>query len=58
MTKNFGKDIESLPGKVIFGWPIYSKLTAAAGNVSFAVRFYTIENDKLLYSFSTLPATV
>lgn len=58
VTKNFGKDIESIPGKVIFGWPISSRLTAAAGNISFAVRFYTVDNDHLVYSFSTIPATV
>ena len=58
LTRNFGKDIQSLPGKIIFGWPIGGALTAAAGSIQFAVRFYTVLDNNLAYSFSTLPATV
>ena len=63
ITTNFpGSD------KLIFGWPLTSEITNAAGNVSFAVRFYNrkrdlnpelyaindIAGDELVYSFSTL----
>lgn len=64
ISQHFGKDIETIPGKIIFGWPISHELTAAAGNIKFAVRFYQLgesdENDarQLVYSFSTLPAEV
>lgn len=52
-------DVESDPGYIIFGWPLSSKITQAAGQVSFAVRFYTFdkETDTLKYSFSTLTQT-
>lgn len=52
-------DTESEPGYIIFGWPLSSKITAAAGTVSFAVRFYTFDpdTDTLKYSLSTLTQT-
>lgn len=52
-------DTESEPGFIIFGWPLSSKITAAAGQVSFAVRFYTFDpdTDTLKYSLSTLTQT-
>lgn len=65
ISKNFGKDIETIPGKIIFGWPISHEITESAGSVKFAVRFYQInqpttsgESASLVYSFSTLPAEV
>lgn len=64
ISQHFGKDIETIPGKIIFGWPISHELTASPGNIKFAVRFYQLgENSdenvrQLLYSFSTLPAEV
>ena len=64
ISQHFGKDIETIPGKIIFGWPISHELTEAAGNIKFAVRFYQLgESDdngarQLVYSFSTLPAEV
>lgn len=52
-------DTESDPGYIIFGWALTSKITAAAGNVTFAVRFYTFDKEKELleYSLSTLQQT-
>lgn len=52
-------DTESEPGYIIFGWPLSSKITAAAGQISFAVRFYTFDpdTDTLKYSLSTLTQT-
>ena len=62
-SRNFGKDIESIPGKIIFGWPISSELTEADSTIKFAVRFYTISEDEnhektFTYSFATLPAEI
>lgn len=57
LSAAYGKDVESVPGKILFGWPISSELTAAAGAIKFAVRFF--KGDTFLtYSFSTLPAEV
>lgn len=52
-------DTESDPGFIIFGWPLSSKITKAAGQISFAVRFYTFDpdTDTLKYSLSTLTQT-
>ena len=51
------------PGYVIIGWPLASELTQNAGKIDFSVRFFTIPEEgeltgRLLYSLSTLPATV
>lgn len=49
-------DYESEPNYILFGWPISSKITKAAGEISFAVRFYEFDNDnnQITYSLSTL----
>ena len=57
-TKNFGKDTESIEGKVIFGWPITKEITENSGTIKFIVRIYSIKDDTLAYSFATLPAEV
>lgn len=54
---------EVCPGYVVVGWPIRSELTEIPGSLEFAVRFYTIDEDgtyanRIVYSFSTMPATV
>lgn len=53
------RDVESEPGKIIFGWPISSAITKNPGQIKFAVRFYAWNDDrsKITYSFSTLNAT-
>ena len=64
ISPNYGKDIETIPGKIIFGWPIYSELTETAGNIKFAVRFFSLGDPDdqgvraLNYSLATLPAEV
>ena len=64
ISPNFGKDIETIPGKIIFGWPIYSELTESATPIRFAVRFFSLgEADgegvrPLNYSLATLPAEI
>ena len=62
------RDIESEPGKLIFGWAISDAVTATSGTLKFSVRFFQWEDpDKaeqengekvLAYSFSTLTASV
>lgn len=58
-------DLETMPGKIRFGWPLTDKLTQYAGKVNFAVRFL-IENKEINehnpnpynYVFNTSPATI
>lgn len=65
------KDVETEPGKVRFGWPLDSDITANPGTVHFAVRFFKrgdveeydskgnpVTVNKIIYSFNTLPATL
>lgn len=70
VSRNYVKDLETIPGKIIFGWPISNELTKKAGTIKFAVRFYMIgvqdvtvdgvteSVPALTYSFSTLPAEI
>ena len=66
VSEVFLVDIESTPGKLIFGWALSQEITKHAGQLKFSVRFYktaTVEEnqikiEKLGYSFSTLTATV
>ena len=64
ISPNFGKDIGTIPGKIIFGWPIYSELTESPTPIKFAVRFFSLgEADAegvraLNYSLATLPAEI
>ena len=65
------KDVETEPGKLRFGWPLDSDITAVPGNVQFAVRFFKrgvvdvpqldgsiVKENKIIYSLNTLPASV
>lgn len=61
------RDIESEPGKLIFGWAISDAITAISGNLKFSVRFFQWEDEDkattggekiLAYSLSTLTASV
>ena len=54
-------DLETIPGKIRFGWPLTGDITAAAGNVTFAVRFAIPKQDepnKYHYVLNTLNATL
>lgn len=55
-------DIETVPGKILFGWTVLSDATKYAGDVKFSVRFYSIETEndepKFAYDFNTVPATL
>ena len=49
--------------KIRFGWPITGEMTAAAGNLRFAVRFFTSQTDEdgkitFNYLFNTTPASI
>lgn len=52
-------DTETVPGYIVFGWPLASELTRIPGKIEFAVRFYDYNEDenKIIYSFSTLTAS-
>lgn len=62
------RDIESEPGKLIFGWAISDAVTGTSGALKFSVRFFQWEDEDkatqedgekvLAYSFSTLTASV
>lgn len=60
-------DLNTVSGKIRFGWPLTEALTKNAGNITFSVRFYVektvINEDKqeesqFVYLFNTLPATI
>ena len=58
------RDIESEPGKLIFGWAISDAITAAAGNLKFSVKFLQWDKDEstgkrnMVYALNTLTATI
>lgn len=52
------KDIESNPGKLIFGWPISSDITNRSGKINFSIRFYRIDGNQIIYSLSTQTQSV
>lgn len=50
------KDIESVDGKLIFGWPIGVETTLVPGKIHFSIRFYHLDaENEVDYSFSTQP---
>lgn len=52
-------DIDTVPGKIIFGWTIKNEVTFKATSIGFAVRIYTIGQDnRFSYSFNTLPSVL
>ena len=61
-------DYNSKPGKLLFGWPLTSRVTVenanqTNGQLKFAVRFFKREGNeegkgRITYSLNTLPATV
>lgn len=60
LSMAFGKDVESEPGYIRFGWAITEAVTAKAGNVKLAVRFYRkdAETSKLAYVLNTLSTSI
>ena len=50
-------DVNSIDGKIIFGWNIMNDVTQIAGDIHFSIRFYSIDsNNKFTYNFNTLTA--
>ncbi|WP_288681625.1 hypothetical protein [uncultured Eubacterium sp.] len=53
-------DINSVDGKIVFGWTIQSESTQIAGRIEFAITFYEINEDKTIdqsifeYNLTTL----
>ena len=58
-------DLETVPGKIRFGWPLTDKLTNHAGKINFAVRFFLehtpvdeTDTTQFDYVLNTSPATI
>lgn len=50
-------DVNSIDGKIIFGWNIMDDATQIAGDIHFSIRFYSIDsNNEFTYNFNTLTA--
>lgn len=51
------KDIVTEPGKIFFAWCIGGEATKVAGTIRFAVRFYSVDQVKAIFSYSlnTIP---
>ena len=50
-------DVNSIDGKIVFGWNIMNDVTQIAGDIHFSIRFYSIDsNNKFTYNFNTLTA--
>lgn len=61
------RDIESEPGKLIFGWALSDAITSLSGTLKFSVRFFQWADEEkaasgaekvIAYSFSTLTASI
>lgn len=54
------KDIMSEEDKMIFAWTIGAEATKKAGQLSFAIRFYAVDESEpiYIYNLATLPVTV
>lgn len=52
-------DLETEPGKLRFGWPMTSAMTKAEGTLSFAVTFFSRnDEDEIVYVLNTLSANM
>lgn len=62
LSKEYVRDLTTLPDKIIFGWPLSSEITNSYGTIEFAVRFYTVKNEgdkkEIVYSFATKPQRI
>lgn len=58
ISEEFVRDI-SKKDKIIFGWALHEEITQKAGQVEFAVRFYSKDEDgNVEYSLRTLPQRI
>ena len=55
-------DIDTVPGKILFGWTIENKVTVLPGSVDFSIRFYSIDDSGRLpvftYNINTLTGSL
>lgn len=53
-------DLETIPGKIRFGWPLDTKVTSQKGKVQFSVRFWNKDeqSDTVVYSLNTLTSSL
>lgn len=62
LSKEYVRDLTTLPDKIIFGWPLTSEITDSYGTIEFAVRFYTVKDEgdqkEIIYSFATKPQRI
>lgn len=59
LSKEYHRDLITVPDKIIFGWPLTNEITEKAGRIKFSVRFYSFNtNGDIVYSFSTKPQTI
>ena len=66
VSKEYVRDIESKPGKLIFGWALDKNITQTSGKLKFSVKFYELDEVEkegktvqvIVYSFNTLTANV
>lgn len=66
VSKEYVRDIESKPNKLIFGWALDKNITNASGKLKFSVKFYELDEVEkdgktvsiIVYSFNTLTANV
>ena len=55
-------DVDTVPGKILFGWTIENKVTVLPGSVDFSIRFYSINDSGRLpvftYNINTLTGSL
>lgn len=55
-------DVDTVPGKILFGWTIENKVTVLPGSVDFSIRFYSIDDSGRLpvftYNINTLTGSL
>lgn len=55
-------DVDTVPGKILFGWTIENKVTVLPGFVDFSIRFYSINDSGRLpvftYNINTLTGSL
>lgn len=56
--KCFIKSDAIIPGYIVFGWPISNAITKKGGALQFAVKLEMKQDDKVVYSFNTLVASL
>lgn len=62
LSREYVRDLTTLPNKIIFGWPLSAEITDSYGTIEFAVRFYSVKEDgdkkEIVYSFATKPQRI